>query len=173
MHPFIEIMKQLRLFILLSALTLCVVAADSNLGTNRITGRVAERVTIKCPSDLRANGAKGATPYSLDFVLDFNADFRLLYCDYETLQKRIADQVCIIDFDSPEPFCREIKVTVDSTLGDVFKKSGARNLEKYKGFGQPPIRIINSHAILAPEGGEKFLKTKISAGDFIVVQPVD
>jgi hypothetical protein len=72
-------MRIILLILLGSGLAL--LAADTN--------QVRE-VTIKAPSDLRAKGALGSTPYTLDFVLRPIDDFRLMYCDPKTLKARIS-----------------------------------------------------------------------------------
>jgi hypothetical protein len=58
-------MRIILLILLGSGLAL--LAADTN---------GIREVTIKAPSDLRAKGAKGLTPYTLDFVLRPISDFR-------------------------------------------------------------------------------------------------
>ena len=129
----------------------------------------SQQVTIKYPSDLLAGGAKGSTRFSLDFVLRPIGDFRLMYCDEETLQRRIEAGVCVLDFDHPYGKHAEIRIPTQVTLGDVLKQSGEKRLERWNGIGQPSIRIISRRAILAHDGTEQFLLAKISAGDFIVV----
>lgn len=166
-------MKSATALILLVWFRLCLFAGDTGQSTNVTRLARTARVTIKYPSDLRANGAKGVTPFSLDFVLDLISDFRLLYCDEQTLRTRIAAKVCIIDFDNPDGVHKDVKVSADSTLRDVLKNSGVKRLQKWDGRGQPYIRLITARAIMAPDGTEQFLKTKICAGDFIVVQTFD
>jgi hypothetical protein len=130
-------------------------------------------VTIKYPTDLRFEGKNGITSYSLDFVLHPVTDLRLMYCDESTIRRRIADGVCIVDVNGSVPIHKEITVSSNSTLDDVIKKSGVPHVVGVGGVGQRGVRIISQKAILVHNEAPGFLQTKISAGDFIVVLPMD
>jgi len=160
-------MKTRIIRILLICLASGLIAADTNPAVGDY------QVTIKYPSDLRAKGGRGVTTFSLDFILHPLSDLRLMYCDIETMRARISSGVCIIDFYQPIPFHKEVKVSPDSTLAQILILSGLPQLQGWRGIGQPAIRIIAKRAILAHDGTEDFLHTKIRPGDFIVVLPID
>ena len=135
----------------------------------RITG--GDSVTIKYPTDLRGHGTKGSTTYNLDFVLGPVRDFRAMYCDWNTLQRRISEGVCILNYDSQGDNHKEIKISAEITLGDLLRKFG-NSLKDWKPGLQPTIRIISENAILSDSGKPEFLQTKVVPGDFVIIMRI-
>ncbi len=127
--------------------------------------------SIRYPTDLLAQGTRGATPFTLDFVLHRYSDLRLMYCDPKTLQSRISAGVCVIDFVQWVPYHQEVKVSPNSSLLQVLEDSGLQDFKGWNGTGGLSIRVIGRRAILVQDGS-KFPQTKISPGDFIVVLPI-
>src|SRR4051812_42807165 len=112
----------------------CSLAGPFSADTNQVVQ--AKRVTIKYPTDLMPRAAKAITPKSVDFILRNLTDLRFLYCDPDTLKSRIDAGVCVIDFAYGDPWHMEFKVSPDTTLRDVLRNSGVRELQKWRG-GQP------------------------------------
>jgi hypothetical protein len=125
---------------------------------------------IKYPSDLLAKGTNGTTPFTASFILRPIQDFRLIYCDRKTLQERVQSSVCILDVASSGDNHKEVKISGNTTLGDVMKREG---YQSWRPGLQPAIRLVTKRAILADSGEEQFLNTKISPGDFIVILLTD
>ena len=160
-----------RAIYFVGAMLLVTSSLSAQTDTNRpANGIIANRfgVTIQAPSDLLANGAKGHTPYGPDFVLSRLRDFRLMYCDSGTLERRVSSGVYVLDSNLPGGVQVERKVGTNAKLRDVLKTAGAE-LEHWLPGSQPKLRIISKYAILSDTGSTEFLETRISPGDFIVV----
>jgi hypothetical protein len=163
-------MKALLLFVYFGCVPAGLLAAETNL-SNQISEQTNKfRVTISAPSDLLTKGIKGSTPYSADFVLRKIRDFRLMYCNPDTLRARVASGVCVLDFESPSGSHIEAKIAPSTRLIDVLKRAGVTWRPKAQ---QPAVRVISKHAILADDGTEEFKNTLISPGDFIIVLPIE
>lgn len=132
----------------------------------------SNQVTIEYPSDLKSKAARDTTSFAIDFVCKPAYDLRLMYCDEATMQARVSKGVCILDFCQSPPFHEEVRVPANATLAQVLEASEYLRLKHWR--GQPSLRVIGKRAILfQDEPLSQFLKTKISAGDFILVMPVD
>jgi hypothetical protein len=162
-------MKMQTLVALLGCVFLSAFAEETNTTLGYVP-IITNKVTITVPSDLLANGANGATPYSLSFVFNQTADFRTMYCDEHVLQQRVSHGTCVIDTEIVDNH-KEVKISLTGTsLRDVLKGSGIRRLQKLTGRSHGQIRIINKDAILS-SAGDSFLETKIFPGDFIIILP--
>jgi len=159
-------MKRAYIILILIFLTGVLVTAPSEEGDTNQQSR------IKFPSDLLSQGSRGITPFGVDFILHPIRDFRLIYCDNQTLQTRIQSGVCVIDVASRTENHKEVKVLTNSTLADVLKIAGPV-LQGWQPGLQPSLRIIGERSILADHGNEAFLQTKILPGDFIVLLPTN
>jgi len=163
-------MKVCNLPILFCILCGCLNAADTNSANQEKTATNLTNVSISAPSDLRGGGNKGTTPYTLDFVLRPLRDFRLLYCDVQTLERRVSSGVCVVDFAISGSHL-EVKVTANTTLDDVLRL-GNTHLYGWRPGIPPHVVIVGKRAILGDDEGTDFLKTSISPGDFVVVQAI-
>jgi hypothetical protein len=153
------------------AIACCIVGGLAVLVAHRAAA--GPTVSIKYPSDMRAKGTRGTTSFSPDFILYPISDLRLLYCDTDTLQARVASGICVVDFDQASPVHKELNVTRDTTLAEVLKASGDPRLKAWRGRGQPAVRVISKRAIMLHDGTAQFLETKIAAGDFVLVLQID
>lgn len=142
--------------------------------TNQISP--PKQIRVQYPSELRYYGTNATTSFSTDFVLMPHIDFRLLYCDRETLEHRIKSAVCILDYPwEGKPLHLQIEIGAATTLKDILRKSGDPDLINWQGR-RPGIRLIQQGRILTCHGSanyKQYLRTIIAPGDFIVVVMLD